>query len=36
MNIILDTHVLIWWYDNPLKIKEEARKLLEDKSNTVF
>ncbi len=36
MNIILDTHVLIWWYDNPLTIKEEARKLIEDKSNTVF
>jgi PIN domain nuclease of toxin-antitoxin system len=36
MNILLDTHVVIWWYEDPLKLKEEARKLIEDKENTLF
>jgi PIN domain nuclease of toxin-antitoxin system len=36
MNILLDTHIIIWWYDSPSKIKKEARKLIEDKENSLF
>lgn len=36
MNILLDTHVVIWWYDNPAKIREEARRLIEDRANFLF
>ena len=31
MNILLDTHVVIWWYEDPLCLKDEARKIIEDK-----
>ena len=36
MNILLDTHVVIWWYEDPLRLKDEARKIIEDKENALF
>jgi PIN domain nuclease of toxin-antitoxin system len=36
MNILLDTHVVIWWYDNPQLLKGEAIELIEDKTNDLF
>jgi PIN domain nuclease of toxin-antitoxin system len=36
MNILLDTHIVIWWYEDPKKLKADARKLIEDRQNTLF
>ena len=36
MNILLDTHVVIWWYEDPLRLKDEARKIIEDRQNVLF
>jgi PIN domain nuclease of toxin-antitoxin system len=36
MNILLDTHIVIWWYEDPQRLKEDARKLIEDRGNTLF
>ena len=36
MNILLDTHVVIWWYEDSLLLKDEARKIIEDRENALF
>lgn len=36
MNILLDTHVVIWWYEDPLRLKDEVRKIFEDRQNVLF
>jgi PIN domain nuclease of toxin-antitoxin system len=36
MNILLDTHVVIWWYEDPQLLLDGARKLIENKENTLF
>jgi PIN domain nuclease of toxin-antitoxin system len=36
MNILLDTHVLLWWYENPKMLSKVAREEIEDSRNTVF
>ncbi|MHC5939497.1 type II toxin-antitoxin system VapC family toxin [Nostoc sp.] len=36
MNFLLDTHTLIWWSIDPIKLSEPARNLLDDQSNTLF
>jgi PIN domain nuclease of toxin-antitoxin system len=36
MNFILDTHTLIWWSIDPIRLSQQARNLLDDESNTVF
>ncbi len=36
MNILLDTHIVIWWYEDPKKLSEDARKLIEDRANILF
>lgn len=28
--IVLDTHVLIWWIDNPQKLSNKARKIIDE------
>jgi PIN domain nuclease of toxin-antitoxin system len=36
MNFLLDTHTLIWWSIDPIRLSQQARNLLDDESNTVF
>jgi len=36
VNILLDTHIFIWWNDDPSKINKKARAVIEDQSNTVY
>lgn len=36
MNLVLDTHIFIWWNDNPSKLSTKAKSAIEDKSNSVF
>lgn len=36
MNILLDTHVLIWWSISPGKLSETVYQLLDNQSNNLF
>jgi PIN domain nuclease of toxin-antitoxin system len=36
MNAILDTHILLWWLDNPTLIKDNARSVISERSNNIF
>jgi PIN domain nuclease of toxin-antitoxin system len=36
MNLLLDTHVLIWCFENNKHLKESVRELLADSDNNIF
>ncbi|MDW7709364.1 MAG: type II toxin-antitoxin system VapC family toxin [Deferrisomatales bacterium] len=36
MNLLLDTHVLLWWLDDAPDLSGEARVAIEDEDNLVF
>jgi PIN domain nuclease of toxin-antitoxin system len=36
MNLLLDTHVLLWWLDDHPSLSENARTIIADGSNMVF
>lgn len=36
MNLLLDTHIVLWWYENPRLLKPEALKKIEDSGNEIF
>lgn len=36
MRLLLDSHALLWWMDDPAKLKQEARLVISDPSNLVF
>ena len=36
MNLLLDTHVLLWWLDDNPTLSTEARKAISESSNIVF
>jgi PIN domain nuclease of toxin-antitoxin system len=36
MRILLDSHTLLWWMDDPEKLKPAARTAIADPSNLVF
>jgi PIN domain nuclease of toxin-antitoxin system len=36
MNLLLDTHVLLWWLDDHQALGEEARAAIRDAHNLVF
>ena len=36
MQVILDTHALIWWWANDPRLANGMRDLIEDKATTVF
>ncbi len=36
MNVLLDTHVLIWWSISPGNLSETVYQLLDDQSNSLF
>jgi PIN domain nuclease of toxin-antitoxin system len=36
MRLLIDTHVLLWWLDDPLRISEVARDRISDPENEVF
>lgn len=35
MHLLLDTHVLLWWLDDPLQLSESARAAIRDGGNVV-
>lgn len=36
MRLLLDTHVLLWWLDDPTLIVESAREAIAEPNNDVF
>ena len=36
MNLLFDTHVFIWWADEPAKLKASITTALEDENNRLF
>lgn len=36
MNLLLDTHVLLWWLDDPSRLSKAARKAIGDGGNQVY
>lgn len=36
MNILLDTHILLWAAGNPGRLPEQARALIEDRENALY
>lgn len=33
MKLLLDTHVAVWWFNDPANVRPDARAALEDSSN---
>jgi PIN domain nuclease of toxin-antitoxin system len=36
MRLLLDTHVLLWWLDDPAQISEKAGAAIHDQENAVY
>lgn len=36
MNYLLDTHVVLWWFTTPEKIRTKIQKIIQDKKNNIF
>jgi len=36
MNILIDTHTLLWFLSNDVKLSEKAKKIIENSKNNVF
>jgi PIN domain nuclease of toxin-antitoxin system len=36
VNLLLDTHVLLWWLDDPALLAEEAQRAIGEGDNLVF
>ncbi len=36
MNLLLDTHVLLWWLDDPGQISREALSAIQHQDNAIF
>ena len=36
MNLLLDTHVLLWWFDDPTLLSEQALTSIKDTNNEVI
>jgi len=36
MRILLDTHVYLWWLDNPVLLSKKAVELIENPNNTIY
>jgi PIN domain nuclease of toxin-antitoxin system len=36
MNLLLDTHVLLWWLDDPSQLSEAAVTAIRDDANVVY
>lgn len=36
MNLLLDTHVLLWWLDDPRRLSSDAAAAIRDEGNEVF
>jgi PIN domain nuclease of toxin-antitoxin system len=36
MNALIDTHILLWWLDDPVLVGKKARRIIEDGSSNIY
>jgi len=36
VNLLLDTHALLWWLDDPARLAPQAKEAIEEPGNVVF
>lgn len=36
MNLLIDTHVVLWWFDDPSRLSVDARRAIADIKNRVY
>lgn len=36
MIYLVDTHVLLWWFDNPAKLSHDARSTIQSSQNAIY
>ncbi|MGH7882286.1 MAG: type II toxin-antitoxin system VapC family toxin [Candidatus Dormibacteraceae bacterium] len=36
MKVLLDTHIAIWWFQDPNRLDKAARQVIADQNSTVF
>ena len=36
MKYLVDTHIFLWWIDNPKRLKDSVRNILEDSKNQIL
>lgn len=36
MNLLLDTHIVLWWFSDSAKLSKNSRKLISDMNNFIF
>jgi len=36
MTVLIDTHVLLWWFDDPQKLSATGREMIEDINNIIY
>ena len=36
MRYLLDTHVILWWFTEPEKIKLKAKEIIQNRDNCIF
>lgn len=36
MNLLIDTHVALWWFDDPMQLSTDARAAIGDIKNRVY
>jgi PIN domain nuclease of toxin-antitoxin system len=36
MNLLIDTHILLWWLDNAARLNHETREAIQEPANRVF
>jgi len=35
-SFLIDTHIILWWLDNPKKLSAQAREIIENGRNTIY
>jgi PIN domain nuclease of toxin-antitoxin system len=36
MNCLVDTHILLWWFQDPARIAKDIRAIIEDERNEIY
>ena len=36
MKLLIDTHVALWWFENPMRLSHEAQTAIGDMKNSVY
>lgn len=36
MNLLLDTHIVLWWFSDSTKLSKNSKKIISDTNNIIF